>query len=417
MGGSRVSSFLLMGVLLALPAFGADTATPPADKSLDDLFNDLEEGLPTAPVNVPVTPDTGKRPMFLYFGTLDTQGVGVTGYTDEAYTNQISSIYYYLHLKAGLDVMPIPEARLIGSFSTYLPQDIDSTLISTVSSGNTTTVQTTTTSSSNSGSVLTLDELYLDYAVLQSAMFRVGKYAVTWGQGKLFNPGNLVSSTSEAVNLRAFAPVGPFTLTGLIIGNKSFFATASKPKAEELGYASNIEFKAGPVSGGLSVYHQLIAGSTSDLMLRTGFWGFDFYGEALAHHYVGSSWAPSYMLGMDREFDLGFKVQAVAEYWCEGRQEAPFRRHVGLALATGALESGLALKLSAKWLHSITDGSGQVVVGLTSEPLPKVKFALGVPWTYGAASSYYVTNNSDLEDRRLSLLFSVTIGFDFEKDR
>jgi hypothetical protein len=403
-------------LVLSSPSFAEDTSTQ-ANQSLDDLFDDLEAGVPSTPAPVVVTPDTGNRPMFLYFGNLETQSLLVSGYTDTSFRSPVVSPYYFLHLKGGIDVMPIPEARLIGTFSSYLPQDVDSTLVSSLTSGSTTTTSTTTSTSTNTGSVLNLDELYLDYAVLKSAMFRIGTYAVTWGSGHLFNPGNLVSDTSGAVNVRGYLPLGDVNLTGLVIATKSFFAVASKPRGDELGYAGNVEFKWGWLSGGLSGYHQLAEGTYGDLALRTGLGGFDLYTEAIAHQDGSLEWVPGFLGGIDKEFDLGVKVQTVAEYWLNGVRGEETQHHLGVGLTTGSLDQGMKLKLSAKWLHSLTDSSGQLAVGLTAEPLPKLKFALGVPWTYGTDSSYYVSANSDPEKRRLSVSLSVNISLDFEKAR
>ena len=421
-GVSRVAALVL---ILGLTQFlAAETVETPqktsADSSdgnsLDDVFQNLESDVVVTGTDPAPVPEGPSRPMFLYFGTLETQGLFASGWTDEARTSVSSSLYYYLHLQGGIDVKPIPEARLIGTFSTYLPQDLDSSIINSLKSGNTqTNVPGNTASTANTSSSLSLDELYLDYDVLKAATFRIGKFGTTWGQGRIFNPGNLVSDTSGSVNLRGFIPFGSINLTGLVVGNTSFFAVKTKPKAEELGYAGSLDWNLGVLALGLSSYHQLQKGTTVDLSLRGAVLGFDLYGETLGMSRYGDSWRPGALVGIDRDFDLGARFKAVGEYWLDTDVSNVEHRSVGLGLSVSGFGPG-DLRLNGKWIHSTTDHSGQVVVGFAATPFPKLDVTLGVPWTYGPADGVYVTGNSDPEKRLLAAMLSVNVTLNFEKE-
>jgi hypothetical protein len=405
---------LLVGV--AGIAGAQTTGDQPGGSSLDDVFQNLESDVVVTGSEPAPVPQGPSRPMFLYFGTLETQGIFATGWTDDARTAIASSLYYYLHLQGGIDVKPIPEARLIGTFSTYLPQDLDASIVNSLKAGNTqNNVPGTTASTVNTSSSLSLDELYLDYDILKAATFRIGKFGTTWGQGRIFNPGNLVSDTAGSVNLRGFVPVGPVNLTGIVVGNTGFFAVKTKPKAEELGYAGSLDWNLGAVALGGAAYHQLAKGTTIDLSARGALLGFDLYGEGLGMTRYGDLWRPGLLLGVDRDIDLGARWKLVGEYWLDTAVDGTEHRSFGL----GVTVSGFGpadLRLSGKWIHSTTDGSGQVVAGLTATPFPKLDIALGIPWTYGPSTGVYVTGNSDPEKRLLAAMLSVNVNLNFEKE-
>jgi hypothetical protein len=413
-----VSVVLLVGLTVGAGAQAASTssAEPVDGNSLDEVFQNLESDVVVTGAEPSPVPQGPSRPMFLYFGTLETQGLFASGWTDDARTSVASSLYYYLHLQGGIDVKPIPEARLIGTFSTYLPQDLDSSIITSLKSGNTqSNVPGNTASSVNTSSSLSLDELYLDYDLLKAATFRIGKFGTTWGQGRIFNPGNLVSDTSGSVNLRGFIPVGPVNVTGVVVGNASFFAVKTKPKAEELGYAGSLDWNLGAIAIGLSSYHQLVKGTTVDFSLRGALLGFDLYGETLGMTRYGDHWRPGLLVGVDRSFDLGAQVKVVGEYWLDTDVNDVQSRSVGLGISVGGFGPG-DLRLNSKWIHSVTDQSGQLVFGFAATPFPKLDVTLGVPWTYGPANGVYVTGNTDPEKRLLAAMLSVNVTLNFEKE-
>jgi hypothetical protein len=262
-----------------------------------------------------------------------------------------------------------------------------------------------------------LDDLYLDYSVLDIAAFRVGKFSETWGQGRLFNPGNLAAPTSGGVNLRGFAAWGPLTLSGIVVGNPGYFAELAKPRSDELGYAGSLGVSIGYFTGGVSAFTQAKAGDTLDLYLRTSLLGFDLYGEGLYYHKPGDAWWPGLFLGTFREVDVyGWRWKVVGEYWLNGAGHDMSNRNVGLGATSDPILAGWDLKLSGKWTHSLLDGSGQLIGGFSVSPLPKLDIGFGVPWTYGNPGTTYVLGNSDPEKRLLAGLMTIGVHFDFQKD-
>jgi len=385
------------------------------DEPLDSLFDQASDSVASGQSS---TGHVGlARPVFLYFGNLETQGVVANGWKDLNKAAMSPSLWYFLHLKGGIDVLPIPQARLIGTFSTYLPQGLDSSIITNLRTGNTQSgVSTTTTTSVDTSSTLSMDDLYLDYSILDSASFRIGKFSETWGQGRLFNPGNLVSSTSSGVNLKGFGAWGPFTATGLVVGNTGYFEDLSHPRSDEMGYAGSLGFSAGYFTGGVSGFTQKKAGQTVDLYLRSSVLGFDLYGEGLGYLAPYDNWWPGLFLGVFREINLGWKWRVVGEYWLDGSTHDIGKQSVGLGATSDPLVVGLGLKLSTRWLHSLADQSGQLAVGLVVTPLPKLDIGFGVPWTYGPATGQYVVGNSDPDKRVLAGIMNVSVKFDFQKE-
>jgi len=405
---------VLVGLVLASFIAAATSAD-----SLDNLFNQANQDTIVKTPGPPVENPTLDRPVFLYFGNLQTQGAFATGWESAMDQSPATSLYYYLHLKGGIDVQPIPQARLIGTFSTYLPQELDSSVISNLQDGSTQSVSTiSTVPSVTTSNVLSLDELFLDYTVADSLVFRVGKFVQTWGYGHLFNPGNIVTTTSEGVNLKGFVTSGPFEITGLVIGDSEFFSNKTHPLASELGYAGQINFLSGFFTAGLSAYEQIKEGATYDASIKTNVLGTDFYAEGLEYYLTSlQSWTPGALLGAYRVLQWPVPGKAIAEYWINGSSGNSADRSIGLGFVTDKIASLQDFQFKVKWLHSLYDGSGQVVTGVSFTPFPEMDIGLGVPWTYGDNGSTYILGNTDPESRRLAVFLTVNISLSFEKGK
>ena len=391
-----------------------------AADSLDSLFDTVNSDTVVSPSDTGPKVNGLDRPVFLYFGNVETQGIVGSGWNEANPDVPVSSLYFFLHFQGGIDVQPIPQARLVGTFSTYLPQGISSSIIDNIRNGTTQSgAVTTTTTTSNTNQTLSLDELFLDYTIYDSAFFRIGKFTQTWGYGHLFNPGNLVSDTSDGVNLKGFIATGPFAFTGMVIANPSFFADTSDPQADEMGYAGSLGFTQGLFTGSLSAYKQRSEGTKLDAALKTSFLGLDLYSEFLGYQNpADDSWWPGLLAGAYYQLKTDWSWKLLAEYWLDGStfSKTP-NRSVGLGAISDPITKDLDLRFNIKWYQSIEDKSGQVVWGVDCTPLPKLDLALGIPWTYGPADGYFVTGNTDPKKRYLSALLTITVKFDFEKAR
>src|SRR5262249_13484076 len=100
-----------------------------AAESLDSLFDSVNSDTVVTPNNSGPKVDARDRPVFLYFASVEPQGILASGWNTSHTETPVSSLYYFLHFQGGIDVQPIPQARLIGTFSTYLPQDLDPSLV------------------------------------------------------------------------------------------------------------------------------------------------------------------------------------------------------------------------------------------------------------------------------------------------
>jgi len=299
-----------------------------------------------------------------------------------------------------------------------LPQGLDSSLVNDIRNGNTQSTTTTTTTSIDTNQTLALDELFLDYTIYDSAFFRIGKFAQTWGYGHLFNPGNLVSATGSGINMKAFAAAGPFDITGLVIANPGFFADTQHPKANEFGYAGKLGVNAGLLSGDFSVYKQQAIGTELDAGLKTSLAGFDLYTDVLGYqNHTTNRWWPGLLIGTYYQLKTDWSWKFLAEYWVNGSTYGTYNRSIGFGATSDPVIKNLDLRLNGKWYHSLDDHSGQLVAGIDISPLPKLDIALGIPWTYGPQSGVYVLGNTDREKRYLAALLTIGVNFDFEKAR
>jgi len=402
----------------AVLVLGLVLGTAASAESLDSLFDTINSDTIVSSDKSTPKVDALDRPVFLYFGTVETKGILASGWTSPEDEVPVSSVYYYLHFQGGVDVQPIPQVRVVGTFSTYLPQGQDD-LINTLRNGTTqSNITTTTTTPIDTKQTLGLDELFLDYTLYDSAFFRIGKFAQTWGFGHLFNPGNLVAATGSGVNFKGFAAAGPFALTGLVIADTSFFEDSTHPRADEFGYAGSLGISGGMFTGNLSVYKQRAAGTELDAGLKTSLLGFDLYSELLGYqNHVTNKWWPGLLAGTYYQLKTSWSWKLLAEYWMDGSTYGTFNRSIALGATSDPVFKDLDLKFSAKWYHSLDDHSGQLVTGVDISPLPKLDIALGVPWTYGPKTGIYVAGNSDQEKRYLAFLLTIGVKFDFEKAR
>ncbi len=402
----------------AVLVLGLTVGMAASAESLDSLFDTINSDTVVSSDKGTPKVDALDRPVFLYFGTVETKGVLASGWTSPEDGVPVSSLYYYLHFQGGVDVQPIPQVRVVGTFSTYLPQGQDD-LLNTLRDGTTQSgITTTTTIPVDTSQTLTLDELFLDYTLYDSAFFRIGKFAQTWGFGHLFNPGNLVAASGSGVNFKAFGAAGPFALTGLVIADPDFFSDIKHPQADEFGYAGNLGITGGMFTGNLSAYKQKAAGTQLDAGVKTSLLGFDLYSELLGYQdHITNKWWPGLLAGAYYQLKTDWSWKLLAEYWVDGSTYGTFNRSIGLGATSDPIFKDLDLKFSAKWYHSLDDHSGQLVTGFDVSPLPKLDIALGIPWTYGPKTGVYVVGNTDLDKRYLAFLLTIGVKFDFEKAR
>ena len=401
--------------LLFVGFLGAQTDT-------DDLFTNPEPDT-AADTSQTVSLDAFTGQSIRFFESLEVDGYLVTGYRGgEFITTPVNALNFGMGTDVRLDrtarayasfYLPYPKVK--SNDSLYNPYDppLD---IGTVP---------TELSFEN----IEVKELFLDYSVGTLAIFRLGRQTATWGQGRLFNPGNLVEGIGNGMAVKLSTAIGPVAVTGVAIKNDSLYKiNAQDPKESlglsSLGTAALVEMNTEWFSTGVSGFYHLNIGAKTDTYVKTSFWGSDFFAEALAEWIPADRTSWTGVLGFYREFGpkpQWLKLQAEALVSGRGDQgsfstvaAAPQVFDdwtLGLA-ATTELLSFLSTKPSVLWLHSLKDHSGQVIFGVVNTSLPHIELTMGIARVYGGPTSRYILNNPDPEDRTLALTIKAAFQFD-----
>ncbi len=224
--GRRAAVLLLLGAAFCAAAPGA------AAQDMDDLFSspdgtveagaaaDNEEGATAEPpaqaeqpppepadavdIDALTTSPTTVRGRFTGRGGI---GLGFVEWPGSAAAGDASpadlrrySIFYDSSASVTVDSRPTPYLRFHTSLSTSLNED------------------TLTYAAPE------VDELFVDYTFAETLFFRAGRYAMTWGRGRLFdNPANLVERVDDGAAVRATVPLWrASSFTGVIYSNEEW---------------------------------------------------------------------------------------------------------------------------------------------------------------------------------------------------
>ncbi|HUX38956.1 MAG TPA: hypothetical protein VMV44_13735 [Rectinemataceae bacterium] len=276
-------------------------------------------------------------------------------------------------------------------------------------------------------SSIAISELYGDYNLNDSLYLRFGQFGMSWGQGRLFMPGNLVSDASSGFALRLSLPTLLSGLSFVALAQPSFFATASSPSWREIAVGATTDMVFGGLRVGFGGRYQLYSGARGLLSLKTTLFGTDLFADGVASS-NGADPTFQTMAGFFREWG-DFKVygewywngsSSMASSWATSTDSLLSSataggtpgQSLGLVFALQHI-LGTGVSGGLQWLHAFVDGSGIVVAGLSDSPWNHVTIKVAVPATYGASEGYYVQNGVDSKKRRIACLVVVTIESGF----
>jgi hypothetical protein len=352
-----------------------------AQDDINDMFGNPDAGIiEESQETMDAAQATVEKGPPLFFGSLTLEGgfsFGVKDWTqplDDPANFDFSPLYAVeSYLK--LDVRPWSQLRLFGSFgvnSPYVdPDEPDRTVVDF--------------------SPVFVDELFVDYTLAERLFFRVGKQDMTWGQGRLYNPGDFVSEAIDGISIKGFIPLGTNGLTLAAIGEGVLGPSPPDYSSvyDLIAGAALFETSLSSLTLGLSGYYRTTPGLRTGAYLRMPVAGIDVALEGVAN------WGP-YVDGFD-------SAQVLASlFWDGGRDrwqvilEYLFDSSVpdwrGHSLGLGAvvrdwLPNGW--KPGVRWLHSFADNSGQVVVGIEGPVAPYLRLVVALPFRYGVANPYY----------------------------
>jgi len=244
------------------------------------------------------------------------------------------------------------------------------------------------------------DNLFFDYVIHDNVVVRAGKQLLSWGQGRIFNPGDLVTDSQDGASIKVFTPFFGQSLTGVIIGDPNKWAVGeTSPSWKELVYASQLTGDLGPFSWGVAGRRvPLPARGGRDYagsgFLKTTLWGADVFGEG-----IYDQDGPHFLAGF---------------YWEGGDPVWKIRGEITDSRVGAAVKwSRSDVSPLLKWEHSRTDGSGNLTGGFEFYPVPLVTVTVGVPWTYGAVGSEYYVLNTDPAKRVWALGLRAELSASF----
>lgn len=364
-------------VLLAV-AVGVSAQEAPAPDSVDSLFD--------TPSTDTVVVDTGIDYRTLYdkdekiktSGHFRALGGAAIGYVrwptlEDPGNGFGASIGAYAEAVAALDIRPSSVAHIRGEFSTSF----------------------TPATAQFSWDNFAIDELYCDYTVRDAVFVRVGEFLSSWGQGRLFTPGDLLANSADGFSLRLSAPT---VLNGV---SAYAFGSGTVESYGDLSYAAKADAILFDTLFSAGILYRYADGYKALLSIKKVVWKTDllvdmigvYHDDAASYECVG---------GFFREWN---DLKLYGEYYIKGDGHGLSDQQAGLAIGQKNI-AGTPIDVGVRWLHSIADGSGTVLAALSWSPWKYVTATIGLPYMYGAAGSYYglisdITGNEDIQVKSL----------------
>jgi len=380
--------FALLAGLFGVVAAGL--AAQQADPSLDGLFDGPATDTEVKPEEAAAVDHTralAAPEKLSWFGSFSAEGGLGVGWTD--WPDPASPERYYdgtvgaeATTTLGFRARPSDYFQATGSFQVVLdPLD----------------------TGSYSWSDLALSELYADYYGFTDAFIRFGQFTTTWGQGRLFTPGDLMDGSEAGSTLKITLPAVLSGVSGFVLAQDAFFADPGAAGYEELAYAGLAEVVWLGTNVGAGIRYQKQEGLRMLGSLKRVLAGTDFFGDLVYSIDSEGNAAWSGLAGFYRQWK---KLLLYGEHDYDAGQRS------ALALRwSRVLDSGV--DLGFKWLHSWSDGSGTVTPGVAFIPAPHLTVSAALPITYGAAGSEYVILNEDPAQRRIALVLLAALAISF----
>lgn len=400
-----------------------------AENSVDELFEDPAPDTVADP-DSKLTQDSLTKENIRFFESVRAEGYFLTGWTRE-HPKPKHSPYNALNFSFGTDARLDKNIRAYASFFITYPSFRDGTSDNITNPYQDLLPTDPTLSFSN----VDVKEMFLDYTLGDLVFIRVGREALTWGQGRIFNPANFVGALAKGIGLKATTTFLGLDVSLVAMKNDGYFkletdSIVDKAGIDTLGWSAKAEGSWLFFTGGVSGFHHPNLGDKGEGYLKTSLAGFDLFGEALIERKLVDSKPagapiPTAVFGVYRELGPGSNpwLQAQVETMVSARGESSAARSIpevargwdSLSLGIGAtsgLLNFLKTKPSVSWLHSFQDRSGQLIFGFSNTTFPHIDLTAGVVWVYGPEDGRYVTGNPDPLNRRLILSFRAIFAFD-----
>jgi len=262
----------------------------------------------------------------------------------------------------------------------------------------------------NTWSEPVIDELFSDYNWLDKAFFRMGKHRITWGQGRIYTPGDLMSASDTGVAFRASLPTLLDGMSFVSLLDESFSGSDGSLSSGDLAYGALADKVIRSVRLSAGMRYQRDLGISSLASFKAVLWKTDLLTDFILH-YNDDETSYEALAGFFREWP---QYKLYGEYYFDGRNELNDDHNIGLAAAyknifTSPLDFGI------EWLHAFMNDSGRLTAGVSWKPWKLVKASIGVPFFYGNYENRYEEDDDvDLvSDRKLSVAFFLELSSSF----
>lgn len=334
----------------AVPADGVDSLfdTPPTDTVVADSgidYRSLYENEEKITISGYFKALGGVAAGYVRWPTLSDPGLGFS-----------ASIGAYAQAVASIDARPSAAAHIRGKFSTSF------------------TPATSTFSWDN----FAVDELYCDYTVRDTVFVRIGQFLSTWGQGRLFTPGDLLANSGDGFSMRVSIPT---VLNGF---SAYAFGSGQVESYGNLSYAAKTDAIVLDTLFSAALLYRYADGYKGLLSLKKVAWKTDLFIDMIGN-YRDNTGSYEGVAGFFREWD---DLKLYGEYYIKGDEQRLGDQQFGIAIGHKNI-AGTPIDAGIRWLHSVADGSGTVLAALSWNPWKYVTASIGLPYMYGAVGSYY----------------------------
>ncbi len=260
----------------------------------------------------------------------------------------------------------------------------------------------------NSWSVPQIGELFCDYIWLDTVFFRLGKHTMTWGQGRLFTPGNLMKDSGDGIAFRASFPTLLDGVSVVSLLDEEYTAGGEGASAEDVAVGAIADKVFGNVRLSAGSRYQKEEGLSALGSFKTVFFSTDLLSDIVLH-YKDDNADFEAVAGFFREFN---DLKLYGEYHFDGRTEGWKDHSIGLALGYKDIFNS-PVDVGVEWKHSFIDDTGSIITGASWNPWKFIKANFGIPWFYGGESSRYLDDNETPGNKRLSFVFFLELSSSF----
>lgn len=253
-----------------------------------------------------------------------------------------------------------------------------------------------------------IEELFCDYTWLDTIFFRIGKHKITWGQGRLFTPGNLMDDSGDGTAFRASFPtlLDGVTLVSLI--DDSYVSSDESLSASDTAAGMLVDKVIGNVFFSAGGKYRKADGLDLLGSVKTVLWKMDLLSDFVLHNDDNDITYES-VSGFFREWS-DFKLYG--EYYYDGSVIGDEDHSIGLASAYKNIFD-TPIDLGLEWKHSFVSEAGSLIAGASWSPWKFVKANIGIPFVYGSSDSDYMDDNEAPGNRRLSFVFFLELSASF----